>query len=75
MFNVQKYKANAARCAELAGIAVDPADRAIWVKIAYGWLEMATDVERGASRVPEMLVAARGGIETAGVEESSHSRK
>jgi hypothetical protein len=56
MFNAQECRANA--CAELASRAPD-ADRAIWVKIAYGWLEVAVEIERDAEADPaSVLVSA-----------------
>ena len=57
MFDAEKCRANAARCTELASCATDPADREIWVKIAYGWLEMATEIERDG---PAALVSESG---------------
>jgi hypothetical protein len=58
VFDAEDCRANAARCAELATCAADPADREIWVQIAYGWLAMAADIERGAA--PSMATPKGG---------------
>jgi len=57
MFNAQECRANAGRCAQLAGCAADPADSVIWVQIARGWLEMAIEIEGGAK--PSLIPAER----------------
>jgi hypothetical protein len=40
------YKRNAAECFKLANGAIDPANKAVLVKIGYGWLLLADQATR-----------------------------